>query len=103
VQAATRHVADKFLPALALILELEEPSQLFLLLAFFVLIAPDLLVLLRIVITNIFGMVSDAMEVSQQEPCAPLFPIGVPQIHKWASAMNKEQLPFPRSLGHDGT
>jgi len=103
VQVATHHVTDRFLPALALVLELHELSQLFLLLAFLLLIAPDLLVLFRIAIANVIGMVSDTMEVSQQEPRAPLLPVGVAQIHKQVSAMNQEQLPFPGSLGHDGT
>ena len=104
VQAATRHVPDKFLPALALVLELEEHSQLLLLVALLLFVAPDLLLLLRITIANVIGMVSDAMEVSQQDPLAPLLPLGIAQIHKRASAMNKErQLPFPGSLGPDGT
>ena len=103
MQAATRHVPNKFLPALALVLELEELSQLLLLVALLLFVAPDLL-LLRITIANVIGMVSDAMEVSQQDPLAPLLLLGIAQIHKRASAMNKErQLPFPGSLGPDGT
>ena len=85
-------------------MELEEPSQLLLLVAFLLLVTPDLLVLLHITVANVIGMVSDAMEVSQQEPRAPLFPLGVAQIHKRASAMNTDrQLPFPGSLSPDGT
>ena len=66
VQTAIRHVANKFLPTLALVLELEEPSQLLPPVAFLLLVAPDLLVLLCITIANIIGMVSDVIEVSQQ-------------------------------------
>ena len=100
----TRHAPDKFLPALALVLELEELSQLLLLVAFLLFVAPDLLLLLRITIANVMGMVSDAMEVSQQDPRAPLLPLGIAQIHKRASAMNTERhLPFPGSLGPDST
>ena len=67
VQTAIRHVADlTFLPALALVLELEEPSQLLPPVAFLLLVTPDLLVLLRITIANVIGMVLDTMEVSQQ-------------------------------------
>ena len=63
----------------------------------------DLLLLLRVAIANVIGMVSDAMEVPQPEPRAPLLSLGIALIHKWASAMNQEQLPFPGSLGPDET
>ena len=75
-----------------------------LLVAFLLFVAPDFLLLLCIMIANVMGMVSDMMEVSQQDPCAPLLPLGVAQIHKRASAMNTEHhLSFPGSLGPDGT
>ena len=104
MQTAIRHVADKFLPALALVLELEEPSQPLPLVAFLLLVASDLLVVLCITITNVIGMVSDVIEVSQQGSRATLLPLDAAQIHKRASAMNTEcQLPFPGSLSFDGT
>ena len=105
MQTAIRHVADlTLLPALALVLELEEPSQLLPPVAFLLLVTPDLLVLLRITIANVIGMVSDAIEASQQGSRATLLPLDVAQIHKRASAMNTEcHLPFPGSLSPDGT
>ncbi|KIK05050.1 hypothetical protein K443DRAFT_643734, partial [Laccaria amethystina LaAM-08-1] len=80
VHAAARHVANKFLPTLALVFELEEPSQVLLFLTFILLVTPDLLLLLHIAISNVIVMVSDAMEVSQPEPCSPLLPLGITQI-----------------------
>ncbi|EDR15509.1 uncharacterized protein LACBIDRAFT_321394 [Laccaria bicolor S238N-H82] len=100
VQAATCHVADEFLSAVALVWELHELSQLFLLVYFSLFVAPDLLALICVAIGNAFGMVSDTMEV---EPRAPLLPL-VAQMNKQASAMNTEhKLPFPGPLSPDGT
>ena len=90
VHVATQHVADTFFPSLALVFKLDEPTQVFLFLAFVFLITPDLLLPLCAMITNTFGMVSGTMELSQPESRAPLLPLSIAQIHKWSSAMNKE-------------
>jgi hypothetical protein len=64
-------------PLLHLSLSLRSPPKSSFSLTFILLVTPDLLLLLHIAISNVIVMVSDAMEVSQPEPCSPL---GITQI-----------------------